>query len=83
MKDGEHTYKTQGTCARSITFTAKDNKIYDIKFSGGCNGNLKMIAKLLDGMDAETIHDKCKGNTCGGKATSCADQLACAMKEVY
>ena len=56
MKDGTHTYQTHGVCARTITFTAKDGKIYDIQFNGGCNGNLKMISKLLDGMAAEEIN---------------------------
>lgn len=79
MKDGTHTYQTHGVCARTITFTAKDGKIHDIQFNGGCNGNLKMISKLLDGMTAEEINAKCAGNTCGMKGTSCADQLAKAM----
>ena len=64
MKDGTHTYQTHGVCARTITFTAKDGKIYDIQFNGGCNGNLKMISKLLDGMTAEEINAKCAGNIC-------------------
>lgn len=81
MKDGFHTYTTHGTCARTITFTSKDNKISGIKFEGGCNGNLKMISKLLDGMSAEEINKKCAGNTCGSKSTSCADQLAKALLE--
>lgn len=79
MKDGIHTYRTHGVCARTITFTARDGKNFDIHFDGGCNGNLKMISKLLDGMTAEEINSRCSGNICGSKGTSCADQLAKAM----
>lgn len=79
MKDGKHTYKTHGTCAQEISFISKDDVITNIEFFGGCNGNLKMIAKLVDGMNAKEIAQKCSGNTCGFKSTSCADQLAKAM----
>ncbi|MCR5494745.1 MAG: TIGR03905 family TSCPD domain-containing protein [Treponema sp.] len=79
ISDGEHSFRTKGSCARTITYTAKDGKIFNIRFDGGCNGNLKMISKLLEGMDAEEIVSKCKGNLCGLKGTSCADQLARAL----
>lgn len=79
MKDGLHTYKPKGICCRTITFKSENNIISDIHFEGGCNGNLKMIAKLLEGMTNKEIADKCGGNTCGTKQTSCADQLAKAM----
>ena len=74
------TYKTKGTCARSISFD-KDEKdrITNISFEGGCNGNLKAISKLCNGMTAQEISDKLKGNICGFKNTSCADQLALAV----
>ena len=76
------TYKTHGTCARSITFTKNDDgTISNINFEGGCNGNLKAISKLCDGMTAEEIAAKLKGNTCGFKSTSCADQLAIAVTQ--
>lgn len=81
ITDGTHTYQTKGSCARTITYTAKEGKIYDIQFNGGCNGNLKMLSKLLEGMDAEEIVKKCGGNLCGAKNTSCADQLAKALSE--
>ena len=75
------TYKTQGVCARSITFEKNDDgTITNISFEGGCNGNLKAISKLCDGMKAEEIVAKLKGNTCGFKSTSCADQLAKAVE---
>ena len=75
------TYKTQGVCSRSITFDKDESgKITNISFDGGCNGNLKAISKLCDGMTAEEISAKLKGNTCGGRGTSCADQLAKAVE---
>ena len=74
------TYKTQGVCSRSITFDKDESgKITNISFDGGCNGNLKAISKLCEGMSAEDIAAKLLGNTCGGKPTSCADQLARAV----
>ena len=76
------TYKTQGTCARSITFTKNDDgTITDIRFEGGCNGNLKAISILCNGMTAQEIVSKLKGNLCGLKNTSCADQLARAVEQ--
>lgn len=74
------TYKTKGTCSGAIHFTKNDDgTITDIHFDGGCNGNLKAISKLVDGMTAQEIYDKLIGNTCGHKNTSCADQLAKAV----
>ncbi len=76
----EVTYKTTGVCARIIHFTKNDDgTISNIGFEGGCNGNLKAISKLCDGMSAEEISSKLKGNTCGFKSTSCADQLSKAV----
>ena len=74
MKD--YTIPTQNICPRSISFSIEDGKVYNIKFQGGCPGNTKAIAKLLEGADAQYIVDMLKGNDCGGKGTSCADQLA-------
>ena len=74
------TYKTQGVCARSITFDKDESgKITNISFEGGCNGNLKAIYKLCEGMTADEIAAKLKVNTCGGRSTCCADQLAIAV----
>lgn len=74
------TYKTKGVCAQTITFDkADDGTITNIHFEGGCNGNLKAISKLCEGMKAEEIAQKLAGNTCGFKSTSCADQLAKAV----
>ena len=76
------TYKTKGTCSRSISFTKNDDgTITNISFEGGCNGNLKAISKLCEGMKAEEIVAKLKGNLCGFKSTSCADQLAKAVEQ--
>ena len=74
------TYKTQGVCAQTITFDkADDGTITNISFVGGCNGNLKAVSKLCDGMKAEEIAAKLAGNICGYKSASCADQLAKAV----
>lgn len=76
------TYKTTGTCARAIHFERDDeNRIHNISFEGGCNGNLKAIAKLCEGMAAEKISEILLGNLCGSKGTSCADQLAKAVSQ--
>lgn len=74
-------YKTKMTCSKSIEFDINDNIITSVKFEGGCNGNLKAIGKLVEGMDADKIIGILKGNTCGIKPTSCADQLAKAIEE--
>lgn len=69
------------TCSRQIEFDINGDKVTNIVFYGGCNGNLKAIAKLCDGMSVSEIENKLKGNTCGYKPTSCADQLAIAVRE--
>ena len=72
-------FKTTGVCAKTIQFTREGDIITDISFEGGCNGNLKAISKLCDGMTAQEIAAKLSGNLCGTKGTSCADQLARAV----
>ena len=76
-------YKTKNTCSRSITFDIEGNVITNIKFHGGCDGNLKAISTLLEGSTVEEIESKLLGNTCGPRSTSCADQLARAVREAY
>lgn len=76
-----YTYKTKGTCAQQIDFDIEGNTITNVEFMAGCNGNLKAIAKLVEGETVEYIEEKLKGNTCGFKSTSCADQLAIAVRE--
>ena len=75
-----HTYKTQMTCSRQIDFDLDGNVVHNIKFEGGCNGNLKAIGKILEGWTVEQIEERVKGNTCGPRPTSCADQLARALR---
>ena len=74
-----YTYKTRGVCAVTISFDINDNVITNIEFLGGCNGNLKAISKLVEGQEATKVISLLKGNTCGPRATSCADQLAKAL----
>lgn len=76
-----YTYKTEGVCSTQINFDVDGEKITNVAFTGGCNGNLKAISKLVDGMSADEIAEKLKGNTCGFRDTSCADQLAKAVLE--
>ncbi len=78
-----HRYKTQFTCAMEIDFDLDGDKVSNIEFIGGCNGNLKAISKLVDGFTVEQIEQKLLGNTCGMKPTSCADQLAKAVRQAY
>ncbi len=73
-------YKTQGTCSQVIAFDLDGDVVKNIVFYGGCNGNLKAIAKLVDGWTVEKIEQYLKGNTCGPRSTSCADQLACGVR---
>ncbi|MDE7281946.1 MAG: TIGR03905 family TSCPD domain-containing protein [Ruminiclostridium sp.] len=76
-------YKTVNTCSQLISFDIEGNVIRNIEFIGGCNGNLKAISKLLEGSTVEDIEEKLLGNTCGRRPTSCADQLAIAVREAY
>ena len=76
-------YRTKDTCARAIAFDIEGNVITKIEFMGGCNGNLKAISKLLEGATVEEIEGKLLGNTCCGRPTSCADQLAKAVRKAY
>lgn len=76
-----YTYKTRGVCAREITFDITDGILSKVKFMGGCDGNLKAISKLVEGMEAKRVMELLEGNTCGLKPTSCGDQLARALKE--
>lgn len=77
----KYNYRTKGTCSQQISFDIEKGIVKNIEFLGGCNGNLKAISKLVDGMKAEEIVSKLKGNTCGFRSTSCADQLATAIEK--
>lgn len=74
-----YTYKTKGVCSSRISFDINDGRISNVEFIGGCNGNLKAISKLVEGMKAQKVIELLSGNTCGFKKTSCADQLAVAL----
>ena len=78
----EHiTFSPRGVCAMKIDFDIEDGKLYNVKFTGGCNGNLKAIGKLVEGKDAKEVAEILRGNDCNMKGTSCADQLARAIDE--
>ena len=74
-------YKTKGTCSQMIYFDVEDNKVKNVQFMGGCNGNLKGIGSLVEGMPLEEVISRVEGIKCGMKSTSCPDQLAQALKE--
>ena len=74
-------YKTKGTCSQHILFDVEDGKVKNVQFLGGCNGNLKGIGALVEGMDVDQVIKRLEGTTCGMKSTSCPDQLAKALKE--
>lgn len=75
-------FKTTGVCSRSIEFDYEDGMVYNLKFTGGCAGNLTAIAKLVEGKPMSELITILEGNTCGPRPTSCADQLTIAFKEV-
>ena len=77
----QYDYKTQGTCSQRILFEIEGNKLHNVQFIGGCNGNLKGIASLVEGMDIDDVIARVEGTTCGMKRTSCPDQLAQALKQ--
>lgn len=74
-------YKTKGTCSQMIYFDLEDGKVKNVQFMGGCNGNLKGIGQLVEGMNVDDVIARLEGTTCGMKSTSCPDQLAKALKE--
>ena len=77
----QYEYKTKGTCSQRIFFEIEDGKLKNVQFIGGCNGNLKGICSLVEGMDADEVIKRVEGIQCGMKPTSCPDQLAKAIKE--
>lgn len=78
-----HEYKTRMTCSSKILFDLNGDIVTNVKFIGGCDGNLKAISKLIDGWTVDQITEKLSGNTCGPRPTSCADQLAIAVAQAY
>ncbi len=76
-------YKTKNTCSSKIKFDLEGNRVHNIKFYDGCSANLSVIAKLVEGMTVEELEERCKGVECGRRNTSCADQLAHAVRVEY
>ena len=74
-------YQTKGTCSREIDFEVVDGKLHNVSFLGGCNGNLKGIGSLVEGMQVQDAITRLKGIKCGFKSTSCPDQLAAALEQ--
>ena len=77
-----YNYRTRGTCSRLINFEVENGVVRNVSFEGGCNGNLKGIAALVEGMNIDDVIAKVEGIRCGFKSTSCPDQLAQALREV-
>ena len=77
----QYEYNNKGTCSRQIIFEIEDGKVYNVQYIGGCNGNLKGISKLVEGMEVQEVISRLEGTTCGMKNTPCPDQLAQALKE--
>lgn len=76
-----YSYKTKGTCSQQIDLDINNGIVTNVSFVGGCNGNTKAVASLVDGLTAEEIIKRCGGIQCGFKGTSCGDQLATAVNE--
>ena len=74
-------YKTQGTCSSQIMFEVGNNKLKNVRFIGGCNGNLQGMSRLVEGMDIDEVIQRIDGIHCGPRSTSCPDQLARALKK--
>lgn len=73
-------YKTKGVCSRKLTYDIEDGKLHNVRFTGGCDGSLKGIAKLAEGLTPDEVIEKFENIDCGGRGTSCPDQLAKALK---
>ena len=78
-----YVYKTSGTCSSEIHFDINGDVVSKVSFTGGCNGNLQAVSRLVDGQTVDWIESKVKGIKCGFKPTSCGDQLAKAVREAY
>ena len=76
----KYTYKTKGVCASRVSFDLEDGIVSNVEFVGGCNGNLRAVSKLVEGMEASRVCELLRGNVCGFKKTSCADQFASAIQ---
>ena len=74
-----YAFSPQGVCSNKISFGIENGKLHDVKFDGGCPGNLKAIGKLIEGRNAAEVAELLRGNQCGRRGTSCADQLSIAL----
>ena len=74
-------YRTQGTCSSRILFEIEDHRLHNVRYIGGCNGNLQGVGRLVEGMDIDEVQEKLSGIRCGMKSTSCPDQLARAIAQ--
>ena len=79
----QYSYKTRDVCSTQIDFRLDGDRVHDVRFTGGCNGNLKAIGILVEGMSVDELVSKLLGNSCGGRPTSCADQLAKAVRAAW
>ena len=79
----KYVYKTKGTCSQLIELELEGNVVHNVKFTGGCNGNLQAIPKLVEGLTVDQVVEKIAGISCNGRGTSCGDQLAKACMEAY
>ena len=79
----KYVYKTKGTCSTLIELELDGNVVHNVKVTGGCNGNLQAIPKLVEGLTVEQVEQKIAGISCNGRGTSCGDQLAKACREAY
>ena len=77
-----YSFSTEGTCSTKINFTVRDGRVYSVSFENGCNGNLKAISALVEGMPVRELIGKLKGIQCKERGTSCSDQLARAVEKV-
>ena len=75
-----YTYTPRFVCSQEIRFSIEDVKLHDVRFTSGCDGNLKAIGKLVEGQDARHVAEILRGNDCNGRGTSCADQFAQAIE---
>lgn len=78
-----YVYKTKGTCSSQIELELDGNIVHNVKFTGGCHGNLQAIPALVEGLTVEEVEKRIKGIKCGFKNTSCGDQLAIACRQAY
>lgn len=81
-KNMHYNYKTNGVCSKNIEFDIEDGFVKNVRYTGGCNGNLKAVSALVEGLPKEKVISILRGITCGAKGTSCGDQLARALEEI-